>query len=386
MTEIMFEMFGVPAMHVAVGPKLPLYDSERATAVGLYILENPSSFSISFSSNLSIFSILARYLSHTVPIYEGHSIPLAVHTLDLTGTNLTNALHRVGTHSPQLLNRTLFVTFRRGLRISSSIEKSHELPDGQVNSTGTELFHCPEVRFHLTPTFQTSLNSMEALGIYEITNDLIMKCKEKLFQVLLNEMSCCRGHFLRKSFHVLVKKKRKQDNCGGNPRSFIPAEYTCVVAINTVATSASFLDFLCSSSSPRRSDELLLLLRRNQRMAMLRTKAQMSAQRRMMRIIAALAPKSFEFEQLISYAPCFQVASTVTLSWVRNLLPMHRLTKGTALCGVLVNQIFHRLSSYHLDTPRQHMIFRVFIQETEILGAWVLALVVVSKSEEEWIS
>lgn len=32
---------------------------------------------------------------------------------------------------------------------SSSIEKSHQQPDGQVISIGTDLFHCPEVLFHV---------------------------------------------------------------------------------------------------------------------------------------------------------------------------------------------------------------------------------------------
>jgi actin-related protein len=62
MTEIMFEMFGVPDMYVAIGAELSLYASGRTTGEwGMYISENPSPFSISFSSNLSIFAILARY-------------------------------------------------------------------------------------------------------------------------------------------------------------------------------------------------------------------------------------------------------------------------------------------------------------------------------------
>lgn len=177
MTQIMFERFNVPALYVSIQAVLSLYASGRTTGA---VLDSGDG------------------VTHTVPIYEGYALPHAVLRIDLAGRDLTHYLMNLLTERGYSFTTTsereiirdikedlCYVAVDYDAEVEKSletieIERSFQLPDGNLITVGNERFRCPELLFN------PALIGKEDPGIHETLYKTIMSCdvdiRAKLFE------------------------------------------------------------------------------------------------------------------------------------------------------------------------------------------------------------
>ncbi|KAH9923411.1 actin-domain-containing protein [Epithele typhae] len=149
MSQIMFENFNAPALYVAKQAVLSLYASGSITGI---VLDSGDG------------------VTHTVPIYEGYAIP--------TPSSRGYAFHTAASREivREIKEELCYVAlnFEQELQTAahpSALERSHELPDGQVITVGNERFRAPEA------LFQPAFLGLQAAGIHETIYNSINKVR-----------------------------------------------------------------------------------------------------------------------------------------------------------------------------------------------------------------
>ncbi|ODV79158.1 Actin/actin-like protein [Suhomyces tanzawaensis NRRL Y-17324] len=197
MSQVLFELFNVPCLYIAIQAVLSLYSSGRTTGV---VVDSGDG------------------ISHIVPIFEGFSLPASIKRLDIAGRDITHQLalnlRRMSGISLQSSSELEIVRLikEKSCFISkdpirdeklysnyytnddSGLYLTYKLPDGHQIKLGSERFRSTEILFN------PLLIGDESPGLHELTNLAISKTDLDLRPILYQNIILSGGNTLLKNF------------------------------------------------------------------------------------------------------------------------------------------------------------------------------------------
>lgn len=184
-TQIIFEVFNIPAFYLASQPTLSLYSSGNITGV---VVDSGDS------------------LTTAVPIYEGYSLPYAIKTLNFGGRDITdflvNSLKQKGFNVSSFIDKECARDIKEKFCYSSlnyaqelsSMDSSdnfnYTFPDGSEVVIGTEKIMCPEA------LFDPEILGIKGHGLHTLAHKAILKSDLNIRDSLYKNIFLCGGNTL----------------------------------------------------------------------------------------------------------------------------------------------------------------------------------------------
>ncbi|XP_004600343.1 actin-like protein 7B [Sorex araneus] len=194
--ELLFETFGVPAMHVTSQALLSIYSYGKTSGL---VVES------------------GHGVSHVVPISEGDVLPGLAGRGDYAGGDLTNYLLRLlneGGHAfsddhlhimEHIKKKCCYAALQPDLegRLGlDALRVDYELPDGQVITIGRERFQCAEM------LFKPALVGSDDPGLPALTAACLDRCREAGFkEEMAHNVLLCGGCTMLDSFPERFQKE-----------------------------------------------------------------------------------------------------------------------------------------------------------------------------------
>jgi len=196
--ELLFETFNACSLSTPEQPVLALTATGRTTGVVLDIGDG---------------------VSHAVPIIEGNSVPEGIRRMDYGGRDvtdvfmkilgergylMTSAAHR---ESVEAMKKKLsyvaldFAEEKKMAQRSSDVEKTFELPDGEIITVGSERFRCSEI------LFQPEMLSIVGDGIGSALFKAVSGCNTSIRRRMYGNIVLSGGTTLLPGFAARVEKE-----------------------------------------------------------------------------------------------------------------------------------------------------------------------------------